>query len=301
MPINVLMNSQAKTLINKNLIFICAICAFSFAFEWYNHVYTQFSGIIYVPVQSISLLVVLVLIHFGLKLSWQDKYPYFSNLTFYLGFFVLVLWTLAQLTNAVQLTPFKIIDPLLYQADLLLHLDMVDFMQQANHFPSFKTLMQYSYASLNHQVLFIPLLLIVLKQYDHFLKTCLLFLITSFIGFNLYYFFPSTGPATLLKLPIFSPGQFATGIKFQEIHQRQLASTIEGGLIAFPSFHVTWALVCQYACQKVEIPGLYWFLMVVNTLLILACPLLGWHYFIDVFAAFLLFFSVLYFCNRVLF
>ncbi|HGH3054753.1 TPA: phosphatase PAP2 family protein, partial [Legionella pneumophila] len=63
-------------------------------------------------------------------------------------------------------------------------------------------------------------------------------------------------------------------------------TTIEGGLIALPSFHTIWAILCVYLIKDWFIPCLL--LSIINVLLILSCVLLGWHYPIDILAAIIL-------------
>lgn len=257
----------------------------------YNASVTHYPGNIYISVSSIFLILPMVLIYLGLKIAFPARGFYFKYGLFYFGLYVLVLWTIGQYTNAIQLSPFKPIDSILYQVDKALHLDIAYWVMLIQQYPLLKAILELSYASLNYQIIVIPLLLILFKQYNHYLKSLFLLSITTLLGFAVYYVWPTVGPATLLELPIFNESQFATGLKFNQIHQFKPITTIDGGLIAFPSFHVIWALVFQFATRP--FPILFIPLAIINTLLIASCVLLGWHYFIDVFSGIALFLVVL--------
>lgn len=263
------------------LLSMLMVCSISFLMQIYNIYHTKYLGITYIPFGAISLLVIVWLIQLGLFLSFSEKPNYLFDFTFYFGLFVLCLWVLAQLTNSAQLTPFLPIDKALYQWDGFLKIDLIPAVVWTNHYPNFKFLLLLAYSSLNYQIMSIPLLLLLNKKFDAFLKMLNLLLISSLIGFTFYYFFPSVGPATLLQLPIFMDAQFATGIKFYQIHHHQIATTMKGGLIAFPSFHVVWSLICQYCAKDIKPIFLFYLLIPINVLLCCSTFLLGWHYFID--------------------
>ena len=70
---------------------------------------------------------------------------------------------------------------------------------------------------------------------------------SSIAGSLIYYFFPSSGPAGIFQSPDFLPVQRLTQIKFEQVHHFQPVTTLLGGLIAFPSFHVCWSVLATYA------------------------------------------------------
>ncbi len=53
-----------------------------------------------------------------------------------------------------------------------------------------------------------------------------------------------------------------------------------------PSFHTIWALLCVYLLRDWKYPFIV--LGLINSLLIIACVLLGWHYLSDVLVGVLL-------------
>lgn len=193
-------------------------------------------------------------------------------------------------TNAVQYTPFPPID----EQILIWHGPFSESIKSAFAFTdthaSLKKLFNWCYASLDYQMAFLPLLSILLKDYETLHRYYQHLLLTLLLGFTCYYFFPTIAPASLLKLPYFSEAQYATGLKFKEIHEHLPPSTIEGGLIAFPSFHAIWAILCLILVKKIRF--LFYPLLLNNIVLIASCVLLGWHYPLDIIAGIaLVFFS----------
>jgi membrane-associated phospholipid phosphatase len=69
-------------------------------------------------------------------------------------------------------------------------------------------------------------------------------------------------------------------MKFYQVHHFQAVTTMLGGMIAFPSFHVAWSVLLAYAALpwKKAFPFVaFW-----NALVIVSTVLLGWHYLVDV-------------------
>jgi membrane-associated phospholipid phosphatase len=87
--------------------------------------------------------------------------------------------------------------------------------------------------------------------------------------------YPAIVPATReLHLPIFH------GLRDGSV--RMLTGTTSEGIITFPSFHAALGVIFMLGLWPV--PVLRWIGVVVNGLMILATPIDGGHYFIDVFA-----------------
>jgi membrane-associated phospholipid phosphatase len=127
---------------------------------------------------------------------------------------------------------------------------------------------------------YLPLLFIFIDQFELLREYYFLLLVTTLIGFIIYYFFPTTAPASVMKGAYFSSEQLATGLKFHEIHSGIPPSTNLGGLIAFPSYHCIWALCCLYLLKDHPIP--FFILLVLNSIILISCFMIGWHYLADV-------------------
>jgi hypothetical protein len=198
-------------------------------------------------------------------------------------YFFLVMSLIALATNAAQYTPFPRVDKYLISIEKALHIDIKSIVLWTHSKPNFKNLLELIYDSLPYQMAYLPLLMIARKQSSCLHEYYFLLVVSTIAGFTFYYFFPTTAPASMIESHCFSLAQKATALKFTQIHHHIQPSTIEGGMIAFPSFHVIWGWFCLYLIR-----GYPLFVMVmlpINTLLMASCVLLGWHYVIDLFGS----------------
>ncbi|WP_242602263.1 phosphatase PAP2 family protein [Legionella waltersii] len=200
--------------------------------------------------------------------------------------FYTVMCIIALATNAVQLTPFKPIDLQIIKLENSLGINLIAIMQWLCEYPIFKLILSIIYDSLPYQMSILPLCVIISGQFTVLNEYFMLMLITALIGFMIYYFFPTTAPASMLDSSLFLPEQVDTGLKFFQIHHHQTPTTNEGGLIAMPSFHTVWAILCVYLIKNWRLPCML--LGLINLLLIMSCVLLGWHYPSDIIAGFAL-------------
>ncbi len=217
----------------------------------------------------------------GIKLVCNPS-SYGYRLSQELIFFFVVMAIIAFATNAVQYTPFLPIDAIILHWQNGFPWSTEQILRFTNEYPFFKKLLEFSYASLDYQMALLPVIMIILKRYNTLRTYYFHLFFTLIFGFICYYFWPTIAPASILKLPYFSDAQYATGLKFNQIHQHLQPTTIEGGLIAFPSFHTIWAILCLSLVKQFRF--LFIPLLINNTLLILSCVLLGWHYIFDVLA-----------------
>ena len=154
------------------------------------------------------------------------------------------------------------------------------------------------YQSIIYQLICLPLIMILFKRFQLVREYYFLLVSTLLIGFVFYYFFPTTAPASTIDSPYFLMMQKATGLKFQQIHHNIPPTTLDGGLIALPSFHVVWAYLSIYLLRGW--PIFCWLLFPINGLLALSCVLLGWHYPIDLIGSavvIILAHALLHFCS----
>lgn len=270
----------------NNLLFILAflICLLSALAFIYNAEVTRFTGNNYfspaVTIAFLFVVTIMPLIELGVFLYYRDhSHPYklFARevLYFYLTIAVIII-----ATNAVQLTPFAPIDPLLIKIDRALGFDQAQWMKWVAGIPWLHNVLVLGYASIKYQLILVPLIVIINSQFYQMRSFYLLLLISCLIGFSFYYFFPSKAPSSYINSAYFTAEQYATGIKFDQIHQHRQPGTLEGGLIAMPSFHTIWAWLCTFlAC---DIPIVFFILVPLNIILTIACVLLGWHYLADI-------------------
>lgn len=215
-------------------------------------------------------------------MQWYTLHPITVIVRELFVFFIL-LSCIALLTNATQYTPFSVIDPYLIQLEQQLHVDTVRLIAWTARHPYAEAVLNFSYNSLAFQMILLPLTMICLQRQALLRDYYFLLLVTALLGFGIYYFFPTTAPASHFDSPFFYQEQRDTGMKFIQIHTHQPVTTQAGGLIAFPSFHAIWAILCLYLIRHYRL--LFAVLLPLNLLLLLSCLLLGWHYAIDLVGA----------------
>src|SRR3990167_699012 len=261
------------------LVLIVSIAACSI-----NFFYLHYIGNNYFPTHAILAAFILLVILAGSYLQFNPGHT-IVLIVREIFFFYLVISSIAFITNAVQYTPFKRVDELIIYFESTYTLDMTQIVAWTAQHPFFKKILLFAYASLAYQLGLLPLFMILTLNIKK-IRTFYFFLLTSaLIGFSIYYFFPTTAPASNVYSPFFFEEQRATGIKFYEIHNHLKPTTLAGGLIAFPSFHVIWAWFCLYLTYGYS--GLFFLLLPLNCLLIASCVLLGWHYPLDLLGALL--------------
>lgn len=242
----------------------------------------RFPGNNYFPPNMLLMGSVLFLSLTGAYLLSNKQSPLFQIIR-ELCYFLLVVTVIAYATNAVQYTPFPPIDRQLIAIDSVFYINLQKIMAWTASIPLLRNMLALSYDSLPYQMAYLPLIVIAGRKFTLIREYYALLLLTTLIGFTIYYFFPTMGPSSFIKSPYFMQEQYATGIKFRELHQHKLPSTEDGGMIAMPSFHAIWAWLCLNLVRCW--PFIFVLLLPLNLLLIISCVLLGWHYLIDLVAS----------------
>ena len=245
-----------------------------------NALTTQYTGLWYVVGQWVlGMPLLLGLLIFSLwARDHSPKVSYFMR-TFCWYFFIIM--AAGIFTTGIQYTPFPIIDNTLIKWDLALNVDVNQLTNWTTQHPILKDILTRAYATMGLQLVILPLLLAGLRDKLMVNRYLLVAIISFVIGGFVYYFWPTVAPAGIYDNFNFSLAQMATSLKFYAVHASQPVSVVDGGMIAFPSFHVTWAAVLTYACWQRK--WLFYPLVIINVLLVAATVLLGWHYLIDVF------------------
>ncbi|QRN03963.1 phosphatase PAP2 family protein [Legionella sp. MW5194] len=270
----------------------------SFSSLLVNHFFLHFHGNNYFPNGSFGMGVTLLLMMLGCRLLFSNEHVSYLIARKTVLFFI-VMATLATMTNAAQYTPFPPIDHYLIAFEALFNIDMAGIVAWTAQYPSFKQLLVYAYASIDYQLSCLPLIIIFFRQFDVVNEHFFLLLCSFILGFSVYYFFPTVAPASMVSSPYFFSEQHATGIKFMEIQNHRIPSTLYGGMVAFPSFHAVWAWFSVYLCRRLRVLCLL--LLPLNLLLIASCVLLGWHYPVDILGSVILAglcHIAYYFCQR---
>lgn len=284
-----------STLSKYTLILALAIISLSLVAMGINLVFYQFPGNNFFPTDSWVVAILLVVFNLGLMLVF-NKETYARQAGTETMLFLAIMSLIAFATNQIQLTPFTPIDKDIIRFESMFGFNMKDVLLWTQHHPSFKKLLAYTYDTLPYQMSFLPLLIILAGKFKLIREYYFLMLFTTLFGFLIYYFFPTTAPASMVNSPEFSIYQIATGLKFNQLHHHIQPTTNEGGLIAFPSFHVVWALLITYLMKDWAVLCLI--TAVINGLLILSCVLLGWHYPTDILGGVILVIIALYYLKK---
>jgi len=222
---------------------------------------------------------------FSVALFARKYCPRLSLLTWSYTTYSLMSIVLGMIAYGAQFTPFPSIDTFLIKIDQALGFNQIAILNWTYAHPAIKQLMEIAYSLLGLELIFLPLVLALLFEKKS-LYVLFMALILSFIsGTAIYYFFPTTAPASMFFSPHFTLAQLNTFIKFFEVHNHLPITAFAGGMVAFPSFHVIWAILMIYGFKNKK----YFFfpLLVINSLIIASTMLLGWHYLTDVIGAIL--------------
>lgn len=274
-----------KQILSRSIIFLAGLLfALSLIVLLINYFFYKYPGNTFFPDGIPLLVITLILFSIGSNLCFS-KGSKIRQIGPELLYFVTVMSLIALASNAVQLTPFPPIDKHIVALERHLHIHMESILAWTNNHLEFRNLLARIYDSLDYQMSILPLLIIITCRFHLIREYYFLLLCTTLIGFGFYYFFPTTAPASIINSPFFFPEQVDTSLKFRQIHHHINPTTNEGGLIALPSFHVIWAILCVNLLREWMIPCIL--LIVINLLLIASCVLLGWHYLTDIVGAFI--------------
>jgi hypothetical protein len=273
---------RATTNSHCNLITSALLVFFSFIAISINFFYYKYPGINYFPPHVIIIGFSLLLMWFGSILQFGKNHKISQTLKELIYFF-LVMSVIALCTIAAQFTPFAPIDQSIVNLEESLGIKMESILEWSSDHPSIRNLLGFIYDTLPMQMSYIPLAIIISQRFQRIKEYYFLLIFSALLGFSFFYFFPTLGPASIINSPYFSVAQRAEGLKFQQIHHHIPPTTMDGGMVALPSFHTIWGLYCVYIIR--DWPIAVAILLPINFLLILSCVLLGWHYPIDIIAS----------------
>jgi len=269
-----------------NHLSFCVVVFLFFSFSTLafsiNATYTHYFGNNYFPLNMVWISTALLLIYFGFCFQYNSVHHVtrrVKEVFFLFGSMALIILG----TNAIQYTPFSPIDQHIMHWSAWMHIDFAHIIAWSNAHPTLYKAMEFIYDSLTYQLTYLPLILILLGRFERLHDYYFLLLLTALIGFICYYFFPTTAPASVIDSPYFTQAQHATELKFKQIHNHIKPSTLEGGMIALPSFHVIWAWLCVWLVRDWK--WVFRILFLFNTIMVVSCVLLGWHYILDIIAS----------------
>ncbi len=236
-------------------------------------------------------------VFFSSKYVRQFPGPAYFLKSYSLNF--LAFFAFLVMIDGVQFTPFPTIDSVLSLTDHALHIEETTLMNWVYAHSFLLLTLKITYKSLVLQWLLIPLILFITGQKERFPIYLIISLLAYLFGAGVYYFFPSLGPASIYSNKHFSREQLELVLNFKEIHQYLMVTPFEGGMIAFPSFHVLWSVIIIYILKNSH-RLLFSLILALNGLAILATLFLGWDYAGDIICGVAVGFVAIYLGKRLL-
>ncbi|WP_262030575.1 phosphatase PAP2 family protein [Microvirga sp. Mcv34] len=182
-------------------------------------------------------------------------------------------------------------DDLLARGDKALGFDWVAMLQWANDHPVVTALAYGIYMSAGFQSIMAPILLAGLGRYRALQVSTVALLLTLIVTYGIAWVLPALGTYEFYGI---DPSQHPNiAVRVASLHVPEIMGMRDGsilnisrlaptGLITFPSFHAANAVLLAWALWQVpylRYPGL-----VLNGLMLLATPLHGSHFLVDVMA-----------------
>lgn len=281
------------------IVWLLIVANFFFAglFCFFNAIFTQYQGNFYIPMLWVWLSPLMLALYIFSNAVAQHS-PRMTYFTRSYTLYIFILLSFAALATGVQYTPFPRIDFALVKFDSFLGFSTPAIVGWTMNHPSIKAIFEYCYDALDFELFLAPMLIVWLGEKSRvqhfFVMICLGFLMACLI----YYFLPTAAPVSVFKNVPFLPQEHFTSIKYFEIHQYLPLTVHDSSLIAFPSMHVVWAMSLLYLVRRHS--WLFYPLLVLNSLVILATMFLGWHYLADVIGGILVMAISAYLANELL-
>jgi hypothetical protein len=232
--------------------------------------------------EAIILIAVLLLAGVGWLYGSVRRIPRLAHMA-HAGCLIVLFTNVAALFNYLldALAPAPLWDARLDALDHALGLNWLDLFNWVMAHPRLYDAGGMLYGVLGPELVVLLLLLEGLGRHEHALALRHGFCVSALATIILGVLMPAAGPFAFYHLPV--AGQTAYVVQFAALRDGTLHMVDLGnaqGLICFPSFHATLAVLCAYAARAV--PGLLWPAVVFNALIICTAPVNGGHYFVDI-------------------
>ena len=196
-----------------------------------------------------------------------------------LGLYALAMLGLSALVQGIQYTPATPIDPALLRWDKALGWDTARCLDWVAARPHLRWVLDRVYESTDLQLALAPLLPLLAGDRRRSRVFLHAMVYATLLGCMFYRFWPSSGPASMIGSRHWLWVQRATYMKYSQVHSWSPVTTIWGGMIAFPSFHVAWAALTCYAAAGDR--RVLWPVALLNAAVVASTLALGWHYLVD--------------------
>lgn len=194
-------------------------------------------------------------------------------------------------TYAAMRLNLPLADPLLRQIDTALGIDWLAFVHWVDGNRTLSLLLGYGYSSFSFQLLLLPALLCLVRQYGRAYQLVSAYLVLCLISSAIGAFFPSVGAYVAYDLHasqltningIFGHHFLESfhGVRNDAIFT--LTANNASGIVTFPSVHAGIAAICAWAAWPSRL--LRWPFVILNVIMALSAVTHGAHYVVDVFA-----------------
>jgi membrane-associated phospholipid phosphatase len=205
------------------------------------------------------------------------------------GCLVILFTNVAALFNylAYAVVPLPLWDQRFDALDRALGLNWLGLYNWVAARPWLYTASNVIYGLLGAELVILLLLLEGLDQHQRAVELRSGFFISAIATIIIGVSMPAIGPFAFYHLPV--AGLTAYVAQLNALHNgtmRVIDLANAQGLITFPSFHATLAVLCAYAARTIRY--LAWPALVLNILIICTAPVIGGHYFTDILAGLVL-------------
>ena len=204
--------------------------------------------------------------------------------------FLLVLFTNAVSILSYILTgivPLPRWDGALATSDHALGLNWLDMYQWVTRHPAIEASARAVYMSLGPEMLILFFALELLGHHNQARAFLLWFIVSTIAALSIGTLMPAAGAFVYYHLPVASTtGYVSQWADLRDGTLRTINPLDNQGLVVFPSFHATLAVLCAYAATPLRILKIP--LLALNLLIILSSPFEGGHYFVDIIAGIVL-------------
>jgi len=202
---------------------------------------------------------------------------------------------LALFSNAIAMLSFILTgllplpkwDGTLVTTDQAFGLNWLDMYQWFTRYPAIEASAHAVYISLGPEMLILLVALELLGHHGHARRFLLWFIVAAVVTIGSGILMPAAGAFVYYDLPVASATAYVT--QWTDLRNGTLRTFNPfdtQGLVIFPSFHATLAVLCACAAWPLrffKIP-----LLALNLFIILSSPAMGGHYFVDIIAGIIL-------------
>lgn len=225
----------------------------------------------------------LVALLYGVAWFYQRRnVPTFVSSLTALAHLVLFCPAFATLMYAIASTHRPLVDASLIQLDLTCGFCAPDFVAWVRAHHSLNVVLAVVYDTLLPQTILAIAVLGFSGDRQSLDKFILRFMVCALVTAALFFFFPATGPFAAFGFsPNADQARYLDHLQSLREGRRLLVTWRDAeGLITFPSFHTTWAILLALAFQ--HRPLLFKIIAILNALVIVSTLTTGWHYLSDV-------------------